>query len=454
MSFVKKILSFFKNIHFQSLLGNGVMAVFGLLTSAILFRALSVDDIGVYFYLLIFYNLVDTIKAGFLTNAFITFYSGTSEERKNEIAGSSWTIAILISAGLIIINIPTFFIARYVDNNGLQLYLKYFSVFAISTLPSFMANLVVQGERRFDQLFWLRLINQLLFIASIILLMVLKKATFVTIMAAFTITNFMASFILVPMGWTKIGSIKYTTRKMLAELFHFGKYSVGTSLSTNLFRVTDSLFIQNFLGAPALALYNLGSRWMPIVEIPMLSFAASGIPILAGHYNNSQKDEMKKVMEKLVGMLSVAVFVIAVLAIIFADPLVLLVGGHKYIGSIAPNLFRIFITTAVLFPTDRFFAMTVDVIKKPHINFYKLITMLAINLIGDFVSVTYFHSLYAVVITNFFPLIAAIIITYIPLQKYYKFNFWNMYIIGYNEIIILIRNFYHTLFKKSEVSSS
>jgi O-antigen/teichoic acid export membrane protein len=443
MSFVKKILSFFKNIHFQSLLGNGVMAVFGLLTSAILFRALSVEDIGVYFYLLIFYNLVDTIKAGFLTNAFITFYSGTSEERKNEIAGSSWTVALLISAGLIVINIPTFFIAPYVDNNGLQLYLKYFSIFAISTLPSFMANLVVQGERRFDQLFWLRLINQLLFIASIILLMVLKKATFATIMAAFTITNFMASFILIPMGWTKIGSIKYTTGKMLAELFHFGKYSVGTSLSTNLFRVTDSLFIQNFLGAPALALYNLGSRWMPIVEIPMLSFAASGIPILAGHYNNDQKVEMKK-----------AIFVIALLAIIFADPLVLLLGGHKYAGSIAPNLFRIFITTAVLFPTDRFFAMTIDVIKKPHINFYKLIVMVVINLIGDFVSVTYFHSLYAVVITNFFPLIAAIIITYIPLQKYYKFNFWNMYIIGYNEIIILIRNFYHTLFNKSEVSST
>jgi O-antigen/teichoic acid export membrane protein len=454
MSLISKIQSSFKNVHFQSLLGNGVMAIFGLLTFAILFRALSVNDIGLYFYLLIFYNLVDTIKAGFLTNSFITFYAGTSEDRRNEVAGSSWTIAILISAGLIILNIPVYFIAGYFRDYSIQLYLKYFSIFAVSTLPSFMANLVVQGERRFDRLFWLRLINQLLFIGSIILLMVLKKATFTTVMVAFTITNFMTSFILIPMGWTKIYSIKHTTRSMLIELFHFGKYSVGTSLSTNLFRVTDSLFIQNFLGAPALAIYNLGSKWMPVVEIPMLSFAASGIPILASHYNNGEKDDMVRVMEKLVGMLTFAILIIALVAIIFANPLVLLMGGNKYIGSAAPNLLRLFMSTAILFPTDRFFAMTIDVIKKPYINFYKLIAMVVINLIGDFVSVTVFHSLYAVVITNFLPLIAAIIITYIPLQKNYRFNFFNMYIIGYKEVIVLIRNFYNSLFNKTEVVSN
>lgn len=454
MSLIAKIQSSFKNVHFQSLLGNGVMAIFNLLTFAILFRALSVYDIGLYFYLLIFYNLVDTIKAGFLTNSFITFYAGTSEDRRNEVAGSSWTIAILISVGLIILNVPLFFIAGYFRDYSVQLYLKYFSILAISTLPSFMANLVVQGERRFDRLFWLRFINQLLFIASIILLMILKQATFATIIAAFTITNFVTSIILIPMGWTKIDSIRHTTRTMLTELFHFGKYSVGTSLSTNLFRLTDSLFIQNFLGAPALAIYNLGSKWMPVVEIPMLSFAASGIPILASHYNNGEKDDMVRVMEKLVGMLTFAILIIAVVAIIFANPLVLLMGGKKYVGSAAPNLLRLFMSTALLFPTDRFFAMTVDVIKKPYINFYKLITMVVINLIGDFVSVTYFHSLYAVVITNFLPLIAAIIITYIPLQKYYKFNFLNIYIMGYTEVVALIRNSYNSLINKNEIVSN
>ena len=451
MSLVKKILSSFKNIHFQSLLGNGVMAVFGLITSAILFRALSVEDIGLYFYLLIFYNLVDTIKAGFLTNAFITYYSGTTPERANEVAGSSWVLAIILSVGLIVLNVPAYFIAKNISDAGTALYLKYFSIFAISTLPTFMANLVVQGDKRFDRLFWLRLINQLLFMASIAILLITKKSSLVTILIAFTVTNFMASFIILLMGWTKIGSIRYATRKTLSEIFHFGKYSMGTSISTNLFRVTDTFFINFYLGAPALAMYNLGSRWMQVVEIPLLSFASSGTPALAAYYNSGQKDEMMHVMKKLVGMLSVGIFVIAILAIIFADPLITLVGGSKYIGSAAPNLFRIFISVAVLFPTDRFFAITLDVIKKPQINFYKILIMLAVNLIADFIGVSVFKSVYAVVATNIFPLLVAIIIAYFPLQKYYKFNFWNTYIIGYHEVIILVKHIYYSLFKKSEV---
>ncbi len=63
-------------------------------------------------------------------------------------------------------------------------------------------------------------------------------------------------------------------------------------------------------------------------------------------------------------MLSIGIFCLAIVAIIFANPLVLMLGGDQYKGSAAPNLFRLFISIAVLFPADRFFAMTLDVIKE------------------------------------------------------------------------------------------
>jgi O-antigen/teichoic acid export membrane protein len=453
MPLIKKLLSLIKNIHFQSLMANGLTSVFGMITTAMLFRALSLNDAGLYFFFMVLYNLVDTLKAGFLTNAFVSFYAGTSEERGKEIAGSCWTIVILMSIGLIILNIPSFFISGYISDTGTAMYLKYFSIFALTTVPSFMANIVVLGDMRFDRLFWLRLINQLLFIASIILLIVLKKSTIVTVLMAFAITNFLASIIIMLLGWTRITNIKYTNKSTLLELFHFGKYSVGTSLSSNLFPVTDTLFLNFFLGAPAVAIYNLGARWMPIVNIPILSFASSGTPMLASYYNNDQKDRMMHVMQKLIGMLSIVLFILAALAILFADPLVILLGGDKYIGSQAPNIFRIFISMAVLFPADRFFAITLDVIKKPKINFYKILIMLVINLVADFIGVSLFKSVYAVAITNIFPLLAAIIIAYVPLQNYYKFNFWNMYIIGYYEITILIKNAYQSFFKKGNVTN-
>ena len=454
MPFIKNVLSSLKNIHFQSLLGNGVMAVFGMITTAMLFHVLSVYDAGVYFFFMMLYSFIDTVKAGFLTNAFITFYAGTTRERANEVAGASWVLALIISIALIILNIPTFFIASHISDSGTALYLKYFSIVAISTLPTFMANLVVQGDKRFDRLFWLRLVNQLLYMAAIVILMIMKKATLISILIAFTVTNFIAGFIIISFGWTMLGSIKHTTKKALIEIYHFGKYSVGTSLSANLFRLTDSFFINFYLGAPAVALYNLGSRWMPIVDIPLQSFASSSLPVLSEYYNNDQKGELIHVLKKMTGMLSIGIFVIAILAIIFADPLILIIGGKQYIGSQAPNLFRIFISIAVLFPADRFSALTLDAIKKPKINFYKILIMLVVNLVADFIGVSMFKSVYAVVVTNIFPVLTGIIISYIALQQYYKFNFWNIYVVGYDETKVFIKKLYSTLLgKETQIES-
>ena len=81
MQLLKKVSAVRKNIHFQSLLGNGVMAILGMLTIAILYRGLSVKDIGIYIFFLTILNLVDTLRSGFLTTAFIKFYSGTNEDR-------------------------------------------------------------------------------------------------------------------------------------------------------------------------------------------------------------------------------------------------------------------------------------------------------------------------------------------------------------------------------------
>lgn len=454
MSLVKTALSSLKNIHFQSLLGNGIMAAFGMLVIAILFRALSVNDAGVYFFFMVLYNLVDTLKSGFFTNAFITFYTGTSTERAREVAGSSWTLALIISGMLLVVNIPAYFIASYLGNDATALYLRYFAIVALSTLPSFMANLVVQGDKRFDRLLWLRLVNQVLYISSILGLMYTKKATLDNILIAFTVTNFLASFIIMLFGWTRVSDVKYTTRKTMTEMFHFGKYSMGTSISSTLFRVTDTFFINYYLGAPALAVYNLGSRFMPIVEMPILSFAASSMTLLAEYYNTNQKERMMHVMEKLIGMLSIGIFVIAVLAMIFADPLIILIGGPKYIGSSAPNLFRIFISIAVLFPADRLFALTLDIIKKPKINFYKILIMLAVNLIADFIGVSIFRSVYAIVLTNIFPVLVAIIIAYVPLNDFYRFSFWNIYRIGYHELIILIKHLYNSFLGKETTINS
>lgn len=450
MSFIKTVLSSFKNIHFQSLLGNGVMAIFGMVTIAILYRALSVNDIGVYVFFMTILGLIDTLRSGFLTNSFIKFYSGTEKSRAEEVAGSAWALALLITGGSILINIPTYLLSSYLTNEGMILFLKYFSVISLATLPAFMANLVVQGDKRFDRLLWLRLINQILFTGTVVILTVMKMSTLTTIIVTYIFSNLVASLAAMFLGWTMVTSVFKSTKSAFMELFHFGKYSVGTSVSSNLFKVTDTFFINFFLGPASLAVYNLGGRLLQIIEIPLLSFAASGMPSLSGYYNKGQKEEMMYVMKKLVGMLSVAIFAIAVLSIIFAEPIILLIGGGKYIHTEAPNLFRIFMSMAILYPADRFFALTLDVIHMPKINFYKILLMLAVNLAADYIGVTIFKSAYSIVLANIFPILVAIIVAYIPLNKYSKFSFWHIYVVGYKEVILFVKQIYGNLFGKEK----
>src|SRR5471030_2479708 len=102
MSVTRKLLASSKNIHFQSLLGSGVVAIFGLLLISILYRTLKVD-IGTYVLFLTCFGFVDTLRSGFLSFAFVKFYSGVKIERANEITGSTWFLALLITFGLILL---------------------------------------------------------------------------------------------------------------------------------------------------------------------------------------------------------------------------------------------------------------------------------------------------------------------------------------------------------------
>jgi O-antigen/teichoic acid export membrane protein len=429
------------------------MATFGMLTMALLYRALSLKDIGIYVFFMAIFGLVDTLRSGFLTTSFIKFYSGTDDKRAREVAGSAWCIALFITAIMILINCVLYFIPLSIKDEGIQLLLRYFSFISLATLPTFMSSLVLQADRRFDRFLWVRLINQALFTGTVIVLTLFSVANLESVLLSYIICNLIASVLIIFLGWTRVESFKYSSKETITQLFHFGKYSVGTYVSSNLFKVIDTFFISYFLGPAALAVYNLSGKLIQLVEMPLLSFASSGMPSLSGYYNNNEKEKMMYVMKKMIGIVSILISVIAFLSIVFAEPIILLIGGEKYVHTEAVNLLRVFMVMTVLYPADRYFGLTLDVIHMPKINFYKLLCMLLVNLIADYVGIISFKSVYSIGIANIFPLVLSIMIAYVPLNKYYTFNFWNIYVVGYNELRTILTKVYHSLFIKTYVDN-
>src|ERR1700749_661211 len=123
-----KIVAVFQNKHFLSLSGNVIMSGLGMLNMALLYRSLSISDAGVWVYFLNALTLIDSMRSGIITTAFIKFYAGSNKERSSDIAGSTWLIGGCITGLLVLLNIPFFFFSHLIDNPGYVLLIKMFSV--------------------------------------------------------------------------------------------------------------------------------------------------------------------------------------------------------------------------------------------------------------------------------------------------------------------------------------
>ncbi|WP_214226800.1 oligosaccharide flippase family protein [Pedobacter sp. B4-66] len=438
--FINSLKSKVQNKHFLSLTGNAVMSILGVVTYSLLYHSLSLDAIGIWIFFITGFSLLDTFRSGFLTIAFIKFYSGSSESKQKEIIGSTWYIAILITIGFILLNIPAFLLEKYVNDIGFSMLLKWFGLTYILTLPFYIASNIAQGEQRFDRLLYIRVINTGSFIGFVVLLIVLKKNTLDNILYAYLTSSFVTSSFTLIFGWCKLSYLKNRSKESNSQIYNFGKFSVGTTLSASLFKTTDTIIIKVFLGDAALAIYNLGVKLLEVIEIPLRSFIATAIPILSSSYNQKKKQEVIQNMSKFIGMLTIGLIPVAILSLLFADLAIYIIGGSKYIDTEAANVLRLFMTFALLFPADRFFALTIDVIHRPKVNFIKILVMLAANLAFDFIGVKLFGNVYGIALGSIVPSIIAVVVGYKALQSYSKFSFWSIFPSGYKDLITLIKN--------------
>ena len=74
----QKVYNLIKNKYFLSLAGNVIMSGLGLVTMTLIYRALSKSEAGTWVFFQSVLLLVDTVRSGFLTTAFIKFYSGAT----------------------------------------------------------------------------------------------------------------------------------------------------------------------------------------------------------------------------------------------------------------------------------------------------------------------------------------------------------------------------------------
>lgn len=413
----------FQNRHFQSFTGNGVMAVFSVLTYSILFRFLSEADMGNWVFFQFSFLLLDTFRTGLLQTALIKFYAGADDVRQRCVAGSAWYIGLLVTGGFVALNLVSALFINYFQDIGVRVLLYWFGVTLAVTLPFNVAIWILQAEQRFDRILWLRLLNQGSFIVLVFTLYLVKEVNLLRVIQAFLGSSLLSSVVVVVMGWSRLTALRDRSPAVVRELFHFGKFSFGTFLCSNLLRSSDTFIIKFMLGPAALAVYNLPQRLLEIIEIPLRSGLGTAMPSMSAAVNRERDDEVVLLLKKYAGFLTLLFVPIVVGVLVFADVIVGLIGGGKYVATEAANLYRILIVCSLLFPLERFLGVTLDIIGRPQFNLVKVVVALVVNVVADVVCIYFTRNIYGVAAASIITLLASTAYGYVVLRRYLPINF-------------------------------
>jgi O-antigen/teichoic acid export membrane protein len=217
----------------------------------------------------------------------------------------------------------------------------------------------------------------------------------------------------------------------MKDISNFGKYSMSTMIGSNLLRSSDTFMIGAFLSPTAVAMYSVPAKLFEIVEIPLRSFVATALPNLSRLINNKDSEGLKHLFEKYAGMVTVMLIPFVVGSFIFAEYLVILLGGKQYAD--ASNILRIFAVFALLMPLDRYTGVTLDVLNLPVKNFLKVLLMLMVKIAGNFIVIFTIGEVWAVAISSIFTFASGVILGVLFLKKSLDFSMKRLLRRGYAE---------------------
>lgn len=168
-------------------------------------------------------------------------------------------------------------------------------------------------------------------------------------------------------------------REWSRKLFHFGKYSMGTSIGSMLYHKTDILMVGFFLGPAPVAIYSVATRINNYMEVPLSAMAQVFYPTLNDNIREGKGRFPLALVQKAIALMLTPMVPAVVLLFFFPHWVVRLLAGEGYLEA-AP-LLRIFALMALVKPFGRVFGITIDALGKPQLNFRILMISLAINTI-------------------------------------------------------------------------
>lgn len=431
----------------------GSTYVFGFGSVFILFRVLSQETAGVWFLFLMIAAFLEVSRMGLIQNGLIKFLS--SEDKREH--GKISTAALCLNLGVALIFVLFLLIfAPFFGKIWDPSIVPLLRIYAITTLvltPMYHSNFILQANLSFRGIFMSNTIRQGLFFLLLLFLWLTGKNIELIQLAQFQVfTAIMGSIIAVTYARPFFDFAKRVDKVWIKKLLSFGKYAVSTNLSMQLYKSMDQMMLGNMISTASVAIYNLAIRITNLMEVPTFSVAAVVFPQSAREMALNGKKGVKKMYEQSVGAILGLLIPIILFVELFPEIIILIIAGEEYLPAVP--LLRLTILFGLFLPFGSQMGTVLDSIGKPNINFYCTGFGFILNIIFNYLFISWMGIMgaaYGTLLTYFVTFIITQIILYkiLDVRTLNVFKYiWEFYQKGFE----LVKNKFNQFFHKPNIA--
>lgn len=416
-----------------TLINRIAITLFGLLNFFFLVRILSKNDMGIWVIFLSILALSESIRNAFIYNPLLRYLNSAEEKDRRDIITASLVLNLLAALIIAVVFIILAFSINYLMDAP-QMYAMFLvsiiSVFGFTLFAHF--NFLQQANLRFG--------------GTVVSTMTQKGSLFLYILYVYIFdvdTSLLLLAIVYSVGYVLSSIIAFFFTREESELhwkfdmiwvnrlFHYGKYTLGTNISTMLNKSTREWFLGGMIGNSAAAIFAPSVRVTNLFEIPLGAIASIFYPEMINRVSKEGNSAAKYMYEKSVGVIIIAVVPAVVLIYLLAEQIVLIIAGPDYPESIP--VLQVMAIYGVFEPFQRQFGVTLNAIGKARINFYFIVISSTVGIIFTYIFIDQYGVMGAAYSTLITYALSAIIIQYI-LYKQIGVNTANIFKYGLQSV--------------------
>lgn len=350
----------------------------------LLVRGLPKEQYGVWVLFLMVGAFVEVARIGLVQNALMKFLAVNEKSVHGSINTASLVLNTILTglSMLALIVLSQVYKLFWPDAFLLDKMLPLYIITTLILIPFFQFNFIQQGNLEFRGTFWSNFAREGLFFAYVVASYFTWGLDLVQLASFQIIAAILGSFV----AYITTAKVFFLFSKKIdwswvKELFNFGKYVLGTSMSSMIIKSIDTFMLGSIIGTTGVAIYNVGIKISNLVEVPTQAVAAIVFPQSAKRIEEEGKDSVKRLYERSVGGILALIVPLIFFVLVFPE-LVLRIIAPEYIEW--PHVLQVTVLYGLFIPFARQFGTMLDSIGKPKINFYFVVVGATLNIIFNY----------------------------------------------------------------------